>query len=180
VSGTPSGTPPGTRTSSPTASPSATLSAGAAPSSTPSGSTTGSNTRSASATPSQTPSPTGSALLPLPASVRVQLSQPIDLNIVELLVVGRSGRVISSPVNGGVATSSSVAGTGGTADRGVDLLCNATSPAADPASEVHTGASGSEWFQVSFPPQDVAKVILVNVSQRQRRCAHAATADGRG
>jgi hypothetical protein len=113
----------------------------------------------------------------------VQLSQPIDLNIVELLVIGRSGRLISAPANGGVATSSSVATTGGTADRGVDLLCNATSPAADAASEVHTGASGAEWFQVAFPPQDVAKVILVNVSSTSSgsrssvpREAHALTA----
>jgi hypothetical protein len=168
---TPTQTPSGTATStgSPTGSPSqtatgtATLSPGAAASSTASSSFTASNTGTSSRTPSTTPTPSGTTLSPQAGSVRITVSQNINLNFIEMIVINTAGAVISHPSTGAVATSSSVYSTATPPLRGQDLIIDPFS-GTNVSNLFHTvsAALATEWWQVTFTPQDVARVIFVN------------------
>jgi hypothetical protein len=162
---TPTATPTGSGTGSPsqTAVPTASLSPGAAPSVTPSSSSTGSNTATPSGTPPVTPSPTPSPLSPLASVVRIQLYQPINLNFIEMIVISKTGAVISHPSVGGVATASSVYAANTPPVRGQDLVVDPLG-GTNVSILFHTASTPgpSEWWQVAFPPTDVARVIFVN------------------
>lgn len=160
ASQTPSNSPTATTTTTQTAS----LSPGAAPSSTPSGSITA--TPSVTPTGSLTASPTATTtpLVPFPDRVRIQMNASVICNFMELIVIGTNGRVLSHPMNGAVATSSSVwSATVGAAINAADLVID---PLTTNTSQlVHTvGVNATDFVQVRFPPQPagIARVMLVN------------------
>jgi hypothetical protein len=164
ATGTPTPSPTGTGSPSQTASASGTLSPGAAPSVTASSSATASNTATSTRTPPATPSPTGTPLSPLAGSLRITVAQPVPINFIEMIVLNTAGAVISHPSAGAVATSSSVFSASTPALRGQDLVVDplgGTNVSTLFHTSTTTTAAGDFW-QVAFPPQDVARVVFVN------------------
>ena len=78
----------------------------------------------------------------------------------------RAGRIVSHASNGGSVSASSIySSTVGNPLRGIDLIVDPLS--ANNTNLVHTlGTTTNEWFQVSFPPQEISRVVFVNVSAR--------------